>query len=205
MKEKSNIIKYTASIMILLIISIILYYSISRKYYINDIKVWILNFGMLAPIIYIIMFSLVPLTFFPDSILAISGGMMFGLMNGYIYTTIGALLGSSISFYISRLLGRTIVKKVFEKKLKNIEDLINKKGFIMILILRLIPLFPFDLISYGSGLTSIKFKDYFFATLIGTIPGILVFTNIGAQCVNIGQTTFYMSIVALIVLVSLSV
>ena len=58
------------------------------------------------------------------------------------------------------------------------------------LMLRLIPLFPFDVISYGSGLTSIRYKDFLLATFFGTIPGIFVFVNIGAQSVNIGSKSF---------------
>ena len=83
--------------------------------------------------------------------------------------------------------------------------MINSKGFFVVLMLRLIPLFPFDIISYGAGLTSIKYKDFLLATIIGTIPGILVFTNIGAQSVNIGSNGFYMSIMALILLVIASI
>lgn len=150
------------------------------------------------------MFALVPLTLFPDSILAIGGGVVFGLFKGYIYTLIGALIGATISFYISRKLGRAFVKKLTKEKLDNIEELINSKGFFIVLILRLVPLFPFDIISYGSGLTSIKYKDFLLATIIGTIPGILVFTNIGAQSVNIGSNSFYISIMGLILLVLLS-
>ena len=69
------------------------------------------------------MFSLVPLTLFPDSILAISSGIIFGLVNGYIYTTIGALIGGTISFYISRKLGRNVVKKLIKEKLDKVENI----------------------------------------------------------------------------------
>lgn len=159
----------------------------------------------MGSIIYIVMFSLVPLTLFPDSVLAIAGGLIFGLFNGYIYTTIGALIGGTLSFYISRKLGRNVVKKFTKEKLDKVEEMINEKGFFIVFMLRLIPLFPFDVISYGAGLTSIKYKDFILATLFGTIPGILVFVNIGAQSVNIGSTSFYISIAALILLLGISI
>lgn len=203
-KDSSKKLKYLLSILMIITILFVIYKISSLDIGIDDIKNYVDSFGKLGPIVYIIMFSLVPLTLFPDSILAIAGGLAFGFVNGYIYTTIGALIGGSISFYISRKLGRDIVKKFTKEKLDNIEEMINEKGFFIIFLLRLIPLFPFDVISYGAGLTSISYKDFILATLIGTIPGILVFTNIGAQSVNIGSNSFYISIAALILLFLLS-
>lgn len=205
MKDSSKFIKYIISISLILVISFIAYKIYKLDLGVNDIKLYVDSFGKMGPIVYIIMFSLVPLTLFPDSILAIAGGLAFGLFNGYIYTTIGALIGGSISFYISKKLGRNIVKKLTNDKLDNIESMINEKGFFIIFLLRLIPLFPFDLISYGAGLTSISYKDFLLATFIGTIPGILVFTNIGAQSVNLGSNSFYISIASLILLFLISV
>jgi uncharacterized membrane protein YdjX (TVP38/TMEM64 family) len=170
----------------------------------KDIQTYVNSFGKLAPIIYIIIFALVPLTLFPDSIIAIAGGLIFGLVKGYIYTAIGAILGATLSFYISRKLGRNFVKKLTKEKLDNVEEMINSNGFFIIFMLRLIPLFPFDIISYGSGLTSVKYKDFILATFLGTIPGILVFTNIGAQSVNMGSGSFYVSIGALVLLFIIS-
>lgn len=196
-----KVLKILISIIIIIILGSVIYKLFSMNINVNDVQSYVSSFGKLAPIVYIIIFALVPLTLFPDSILAIGGGLIFGLGKGYIYTLIGALIGASLSFYISRKLGRNFVKKLTKEKLDNIEDMINSKGFFVVLILRLIPLFPFDIISYGAGLTSIKYKDFLIATIIGTIPGILVFTNIGAQSVNIGSNSFYISIMGLIVLV----
>jgi len=151
------------------------------------------------------MFALVPLTFFPDSILAIASGLVFGFYKGYIYTTIGALIGGSLAFFIARYLGYDLVKKISNEKLSNLDKLINENGFYIIFLLRLIPLFPFDVISYGAGLTNVKYKHFLLATLFGTIPGIAVFTNIGAQALNISSTEFYTSIAMLILLFIISI
>ncbi|MGL5347590.1 MAG: TVP38/TMEM64 family protein [Peptostreptococcaceae bacterium] len=203
-KDSTKTIKYIVSALLIITIAIVAYKIYKLNIGIDDIKAYIDSYKNMGPIIYIIMFSLVPLTLFPDSILAIAGGLAFGFINGYIYTTIGALIGGSLSFYISRKLGRETVKKLTKEKLDNIEKMINERGFFIIFLLRLIPLFPFDVISYGAGLTSISYKDFILATLVGTIPGIAVFTNIGAQSVNIGSNSFYISIAALILLFAAS-
>ena len=170
----------------------------------KSIKNSVNSFGAWAPVVYIIMFSLVPLTLFPDSILAIAGGMAFGIVQGSIFTIIGALIGGTISFYISRLLGREIVDKIVRGKGKWFEDGIEKKGFLLILTLRLIPLVPFDIISYGAGLSKIKYRDFAFATFIGIIPGVLIFSNLGDKTVNVKSPEFIIAVALLIGLLVLS-
>ena len=103
--------KVIISIAILMLISIVVYKVYKMNLGVDDIKNYVESFGKLGPIIYIIMFSLVPLTLFPDSILAISSGLIFGLVNGYIYTAIGALIGGTIGY----LIGDEIDKRRAEK------------------------------------------------------------------------------------------
>ena len=204
-KNKQKILKIALGILFLAIILVVIYKIYSLNLGSEEIKNYVQGFGKIGPLVYIIMFSLVPLTLFPDSVLAIAGGLIFGLFKGYIYTTIGALIGGTISFYISRYWGREVVKKLTKEKLDKVEEMINNRGFIIIFILRLIPLLPYDVISYGAGLTAVKYKDFLLATLFGTIPGILVFTNLGAQTVNIGSSSFYISVALLILLFIISI
>ena len=148
-KNKQKILKIALGILFLAIILVVIYKIYSLNLGSEEIKNYVQGFGKIGPLVYIIMFSLVPLTLFPDSVLAIAGGLIFGLFKGYIYTTIGALIGGTISFYISRYWGREVVKKLTKEKLDKVEEMINNRGFIIIFILRLIPLLPYDVISYG--------------------------------------------------------
>ena len=175
-------------------------YNIIHDYRPEQIRDFIDSFGALGPIIYIIMFTLVPLTLFPDSIIAIAGGMCFGLMFGSLYTMIGAVFGGSLSFYLSRFIGKGRIKSNIKKDLGKLRKHIEEQGFFVILIMRLIPLLPFDVISYGAGLSNIKYKDFLVATIVGIIPGVLVFTNVGDKATEIGSLGFYISISLLILL-----
>lgn len=196
--------KIFISLFIIALILIMFYFMNKDIMNVDTLKNLILDSGYFAPLIYIIAFSLVPLTFFPDSLLAILGGTIFGLGRGFLYTSIGALIGGSISFFISRILGQSFVEKLENDKLKNIQNLLKDNGFLMILLLRLIPLFPFDLISYGAGLTKISYKDFLLGTLIGTIPGILVFVNLGAQWISFNKESIYLSVSLLILFIIVS-
>jgi uncharacterized membrane protein YdjX (TVP38/TMEM64 family) len=171
----------------------------------QDIKLFLDSLGLLAPIVYIVFFTFVPLTFFPDSVLAIAGGMAFGLVKGSLLTIIGALCGGSLAFFITRYLGQDAIKKFIKKDLSILGKHTEEKGFLVVLILRLIPLVPFDVISYSSGLSEIKYKDFLLATLIGIIPGVAVFSNIGDKSLEAGSFEFYISIALLIMLLVVSV
>lgn len=122
------------------------------------------------------------------------------MVEGSVYTIIGAVCGASLSFYIARFLGRTVVEKLIRGKGKWFEDGVEKNGFLVVFILRLIPLVPFDIISYGTGLSKIKFKDFVLATIVGIIPGILVFINLGDKALNIKSKQFVISVVLLVLL-----
>jgi len=170
----------------------------------ENMKAFIDSYGMFSPIIYIILFTFVPLTLFPDSILAIAGGMCFGMMGGFIYTMIGAILGGTLSFLLANKLGHKVFNKFIKKDLSYLENAIKNRGFLLVFMLRLIPLFPFDIISYASGFSGVKYKDFVLATILGVIPGIFVFINIGDKSTNIGSSSFYASLALLVGLIVIS-
>lgn len=170
----------------------------------QSMKNYISSFGMLAPIIYIVMFTIVPLTLFPDAVLAIAGGMIFGVGIGTLYTMIGAVCGGTLSFFISRIFGRGLVEKLIKGKAEWFEDGIEKRGFLFILMLRLVPLVPFDLISYGAGLSKIRYKDFALATSIGIIPGVWVYANLGDKSGNVFSVQFLGAILILVLLMIFS-
>lgn len=170
----------------------------------QQIKEFVLSYGVFAPIIFIILFTFVPLTLFPDAILAIAGGLIFGLFEGSIYIMIGALCGATLSFYLARFYGSWLREKLKGEKFLNIDEQVKNNGFLIIFLLRLIPLVPFDIISYSAGFSSIRYKDFILATFIGIIPGVLVYANIGAQSLEFGSNNFYFSIALLIGLIVIS-
>ncbi|SHG75954.1 Uncharacterized membrane protein YdjX, TVP38/TMEM64 family, SNARE-associated domain [Thermosyntropha lipolytica DSM 11003] len=187
-----------------LLIYFINYYMNQTGYTAEDIKNYITSFGIWAPLVFIILFTLVPLTLFPDALLAIAGGMVFGLFYGFIYTMIGAACGATLAFMIARLAGNSLLKKLKNHNIDHLQNLLNRNGFWIVLYLRLIPLIPFDIISYGAGLARIKYRDFILATLLGIIPGVLVYVNLGDKSLSIGSTDFYIALALLIGLTSLA-
>ena len=168
------------------------------------IQTFIQSFGMYAPLMFIVFFTLAPLIFFPDGILALSGGLIFGFAWGSVYIVLGALSGGTLSFYLARLYGTKMHEKLAHEKLINFHKNIQKHGFVMILMLRFVPIVPFNIISYSAGFSTIRYRDFFFATLFGMLPGVFVYANIGAQSLSFGSKEFYISVGLLVVLVVVS-
>lgn len=171
---------------------------------VEQIRSFVLGFGLYAPLVFIVLFTFAPLIFFPDGILALAGGLIFGFAWGSFYIILGALCGGTLSFYLARLYGNTMREKLSHEKLINFQKSVQKHGFIMILLLRLVPLVPFNIISYSAGFSTIRYRDFFFATLLGMTPGVFVYANIGAQSLDFGSREFYIAVGLLIALVVIS-
>lgn len=197
--------KKTLLSVFLLLILVIIYFIFFKGLTAETLREYIQDFGYLAPIIYILAFTLLPIAFFPVPVLALAGGLLFGFTYGTIYTIIGATLNSGIMFLMAKILAKDAVTELLQKKLpekwsKFLLEMDEKQGFRVIFILRLIPAMPYNVINYGAGLTSIKFSNYMIATILGILPGTLVFLNIGNKAIDIHDPAFIISIVFLILL-----
>ncbi|WP_246943179.1 TVP38/TMEM64 family protein [Bacillus pinisoli] len=147
----------------------------------QSIRKWILSFGILSPIIYILLYTVRPIVLFPASLLSLSAGLAFGPLWGTVYTIIGATGGAVLAFFISRKLGKSFQKKEWKGRKEVIEKQLTQNGFLYVLLLRLIPLFNFDMISYLSGLSKVKFSHFVIATIIGIIPGTFAYNFLGSS------------------------
>lgn len=119
--------------------------------------------------------------FIPSEAVLIFAGAVMNIYDVLLYGGIGLIIGSTIAFYISRYGGRTIVVKfVGEKWIDGIDKWVTKHGTKAIVFSRLVPIIPFDLISYVSGVTKLSFRNYFLATLIGAFPRTLFLAYAGS-------------------------
>ena len=155
--------------------------------------------GSWAAIAYIGLFTLLPAFFFPVAVLALAGGLLFGLWWGSVYTFIGAILNCSLMFLLARHVGRERVEQLIQKKLSpvwqnRLQNLNSTGGFALLVILRLIPAAPYNLINYAFGLTSISFVKYIIGSAIGIIPGTLAFINIGDKALDVTSPEFWIAI-----------
>jgi len=139
------------------------------------IRDYIRGFGLWAPLVYCLAYAFNTILIVPPiALLSLSAGLVFGKIWGAIFLMTGAVIGTSGTFFLSRLFGRALVEKIMRGRLKDLDDLLEKRGFLTILFFRVIPLVPYEVLNYASGLSKIKFRDYFFATCVGLIPGVII-------------------------------
>jgi uncharacterized membrane protein YdjX (TVP38/TMEM64 family) len=134
--------------------------------------------GLLAPMVYILLLVVqavvAPL---PAPAVAMAGGYSFGIVEGFLLTWAGALLGGVFSFGLSRLFGRGFVAT--SARLERLDRYVQAHGAILVFVLRLIPLVSFDAISYAAGLSGMSFRKFLLATALGMAPGTFVFVYLG--------------------------
>ena len=113
---------------------------------------------------------------FSGLVLTLLGGAVFGFGWGALLNTLGANLGATAAFWLARRLGRDGLKAFFGDRLAGLDRLTEQAGFAWLLRLRLIPVVPFNLLNFTSGLTALPWRTYAAATAVGILPGTLIYT-----------------------------
>jgi len=131
--------------------------------------------GFLAPLAFIMVYAVGVCLFVPGTLLTTLGAAIFGPYFGFIYVWLGAMIGSSLAFFIGRYLGRDFAASLIGDRLKKYDEAIARNGFATVLYLRLV-YFPFTPMNFGMGLTKVRFWDYFSGTALGIIVGTFIFT-----------------------------
>lgn len=143
---------------------------------------YIQGFGRLAAVVYVIAYALNTVSIIPPiAPLSLSAGLAFGSVWGAIYLMLAAMIGTSLTFTISRFFGRSLIDRFLKGKFRNLDEKLEKNGFMTILFFRVIPLVPYEVLNYAGGLSKIKFKDYFLATFLGLIPGVVIAAFFGGS------------------------
>ncbi|SFS72316.1 TVP38/TMEM64 family protein [Marininema halotolerans] len=165
----------------------------------ETIRYVVLSYGVWAPILYLLMHIVRPLFLVPATVLAVASGITFGPWWGTLLDASGSLAGAMVAFSLARWLGKETVSR-WLNQFTHWERWMVDEGFRTIVISRLIPFLPFDAISYGAGFSNIKVNDYFWATVIGILPGAFVFNVLGYSLHDLFSPLFFASLGAALVL-----
>ena len=149
---------------------------------------WIDSLGWWGPIIFALVYIIATVAFIPGSILTLGAGVIFGVIQGSIYVFIGATIGATLAFLVGRYLARDWVSQKIagNKKFKAIDEAVGQEGLKIVLLTRLSPVFPFNLLNYAFGITGVSLRDYFFGS-VGMIPGTIMYVYIGSLAGNIAM------------------
>ena len=142
----------------------------------------IAHLGPWGPAAFILIYIVATVLFIPGSLLTLGSGVLFGVVGGAICVSIGSVLGATCAFLVGRYLTRDWVSQQIQgnSKFKAIDVAVASEGWKIVLLTRLSPIFPFNLLNYAFGVTQVSLRDYFFASWIGMIPGTVMYVYIGS-------------------------
>jgi uncharacterized membrane protein YdjX (TVP38/TMEM64 family) len=152
----------------------------------KDALTWVDSLGALAPLAFIAIYNIATVLLIPGSVLTLGSGILFGLGWGTLYVILAATLGATIAFWIGRNFARGWVSRRLEKypKFEAIDRAVAGQGFKIVALVRLSPLFPFNLLNYAFGITQVSLKDYVLGS-VGMIPGTILYVYLGSLLGNI--------------------
>lgn len=189
-------------ILLTLLVGIVLfqYFSPAR------IRALMEGFGAWGPILYVLLFAVLPIFLFPVPLLVLPAGILFGVFWGSVYTMVAVFFNTVIMYYFGRFLAKDLVNRLIDTKIpESIRPKLRTENqttlFMLFFILRLVPLVSYNLINYVAPLTEIKFWRYILATMLGVLPGVIVFINTGDKSLNVGSSSFTISLVLMALLI----
>jgi uncharacterized membrane protein YdjX (TVP38/TMEM64 family) len=152
---------------------------------------WVESHRTFAWIIYIAAYTAASILIIPGTILTLAAGFIFGIPTGIFLVSLGSLTGAASAFIVSRFLARDWVSQRIKSfpSFRVLDKATRHKGFIIVLLARLSPLFPFNLLNYAFGLTAVRFRDYVLASWIGMAPAIVLYVYVGSVAENFSQLT----------------
>ncbi len=165
----------------LVIILIVALQQFNLQALLQNALLWVKGLGTTGVIAFILLYNLATVLFIPGSLLTLGGGALYGLLWGSVYVIIAATLGATVAFLIGRYLARGWVTRQIQNhpKFQVIDCAVAKAGFKIVLLTRLSPVFPFNLLNYAFGVTCISFKNYMLGSL-GMIPSTVLYVYLGA-------------------------
>jgi len=143
------------------------------------LEAWVRDAGPVAPLLFILIYALAAVLFLPGSVLTLAGGALFGPVLGTFYNLTGATLGATLAFLIARYLASDWVANKTGGRVKQLINGVEGEGWRFVAFVRLVPLFPFNLLNYALGLTRLRLLHYIIATYIFMLPGAIAYTYLG--------------------------
>jgi uncharacterized membrane protein YdjX (TVP38/TMEM64 family) len=152
----------------------------------QDALAWVAGLGAIGPLAFIGLYIVATVAFIPGSVLTLGAGFVFGWLAGSAYVFVGATLGATAAFLVGRYVARGWVecKIANNPKFDAIDSAVGQEGFKIVLLTRLSPIFPFNLLNYTFGITKVALKDYVLGS-VGMIPGTLMYVYFGSLAGNL--------------------
>jgi len=194
----------------LILAAAILWSLVNRERFDVDVLAdWIAAFGVLAPVVFFFVRMAGAVVLIPGSVMAIAAGVLFGVAAGAAYNLVASTAGAVLAFAVARYIAPAWIEQRLSGGglLARLVVGVEAEGWRFVAFVRLVPLFPYNVVNYALGLTRIKVSHYTLATLICMIPGDLAYVYMGyaaREALAGNKRTWQLGLVALGILASLA-
>ena len=175
--KAANIIRII--VFVFLIAGIATAVTYRKQFDVDVLGDWLAGAGVMAPLLFIGIYAISTVLLIPGSVLTIAGGVLFGPIWGTFYNLTGATIGATMAFLIARYLTSNLVSRKTGGRLRQLIDGVEAEGWRFVAFVRLVPLFPFNLLNYALGLTRIRLFHYMITSYICMLPGAIAYTYLG--------------------------
>ncbi len=152
---------------------------------VETIRAQVAGAGVFGWLVFLVVYVAAVVLLVPATPISLLGAALFGFAIGFPLIWAGAVVGTVITFSLARFLGRPFVERMFGERADFAGDWTNRNGLGLVFFVRLVPLFPFNVVNYALGITRVRFRDYVIGTALGILPGTAMFALIGASAVEV--------------------
>ena len=147
----------------------------------QELRARILAWGAWAPVGFMLAYTLRVFVLIPASMMTLAGGLLFGPWWGTLYTVTGATMCAAIEFGVARWVGREAIERWLtgRVRLARLDDMVAQRGFLAVLLARIVPSVPFEVANVSLGLSPVRWRDYLLATMVGMVPWTIAFGFLG--------------------------
>ena len=173
------------ALLVVVIATLVLSYVFGIGEKLAALRGWIQALGALGPAVFILIYAGAVVAAIPGSAITIIAGAIFGSVLGVIVVSIASTVGAALAFLVGRHFARDATAKWLSKseKFKELDDLTEKHGAIIVALVRIVPIFPFNIVNYGFGLTRVPFRTYVFWSWVCMLPGTVLYV-VGTDAIS---------------------
>jgi uncharacterized membrane protein YdjX (TVP38/TMEM64 family) len=172
---------------------------------IDGLRLTVAALGLAGPVVYVLVYAVLATVFLPAAPFSVGAGVLFGPLVGSVVAFLGAVAGSIGAFWLGRALGQNAVEQIGGRHVAALDRYLATRGFVAVLGVRLAPLFPYNLINLCAGVSGIGLWPYLVATLIGILPGSVVYATIGGTIDEPGSATFVVVVTIAVVVLGVGI
>jgi uncharacterized membrane protein YdjX (TVP38/TMEM64 family) len=167
----------------------LVFFAVSGSLSVHRVRDWIDGYGVAGPLVFVVVSSALTVVMFPGPLLSGASGLLFGTALGTPVSILAATTGASLAFALSRWWAHDAVAETIgrHRRLNEMRAWVGSRGFESVLLARIAPGMPYNLVNYAAGLTPIALGVFASATALGVAPRAFAYTALGGNIGNLGS------------------